>query len=65
MLDLRTCPSFNIENKVLRKIFGSKRDKVTGKWRRLYIKELHDAYFSASIIRVIKKEIGSVCSIFR
>jgi hypothetical protein len=43
MLDLRTCTSFNIENKALRKIFGPKRDEVTEQWRRLYIKERHDA----------------------
>jgi hypothetical protein len=54
MLVLSTCTRFNIENKVLRKIFGPKRDEVTGEWRRLYIMELHDTYSSASIIRVIK-----------
>jgi len=42
------------ENRVLRKIFGPKRDDVTGEWRKLYIEELHDLYYSPSIIRVIK-----------
>ena len=32
------------ENKVLRKIFGPKRDDETGEWRRLYNGELHDLY---------------------
>ena len=34
------------ENRVLREIFGSKRDEVTGKWRRLHNKELYDQYYS-------------------
>jgi hypothetical protein len=42
------------ENKVLRRIFGPKRDEVTGEWRRLHIKELYALYFSPYIIRVIK-----------
>jgi hypothetical protein len=32
------------ENRVLRKIFGPKRGKITGKWRRLYNEELYDLY---------------------
>jgi hypothetical protein len=39
---------------VLRRIFGPKRDEVTGKWRRLHNKELHSLYSSPDIIRVIK-----------
>jgi hypothetical protein len=39
---------------VLRRIFGSKRDEVTGEWRRLHNKELYDLYFSLDIIWVIK-----------
>jgi hypothetical protein len=42
------------ENKVLRRIFGPKRDGVTGEWRRLHNKELYALYSSPSIIRVIK-----------
>jgi hypothetical protein len=40
--------------RVLRRIFGSKRDEVTGKWRRLHNEELNDLYSSPNIIRVIK-----------
>jgi hypothetical protein len=39
---------------LLRRIFGPKIDEVTGKWRILYIEELHDLYSSPSIIRKIK-----------
>jgi hypothetical protein len=42
------------ENMALRKIFGPKRDEVTGEWRKLLNEELHDLYFSPSIIRIIK-----------
>ncbi|KAJ4438263.1 hypothetical protein ANN_14202 [Periplaneta americana] len=39
------------ENKVLRKIFGAKRDEVTGEWRKLHSAELHSLYSSPDIIR--------------
>jgi hypothetical protein len=42
------------ENRVLRRIFGPKRDEVTGEWRKLHNKELHDLYSSPSVIRIIK-----------
>jgi len=42
------------ENRVLRRIFGSKRDEVTGEWRKLNNEELNDQYSSPNIIRVIK-----------
>jgi hypothetical protein len=42
------------ENRVLRRIFGPKRDEVTGAWRKLHNEELHDLYSSPSIIRIIK-----------
>ncbi|KAJ4439521.1 hypothetical protein ANN_07645 [Periplaneta americana] len=42
------------ENKVLRKIFGAKRDEVTGEWRKLHNIELHALYSSPDIIRNIK-----------
>jgi hypothetical protein len=42
------------ENRVLRRIFGSKRDGVTGGWNKLHNKELHNLYSSLSIIRIMK-----------
>jgi hypothetical protein len=42
------------ENRVLRRIFGPKRDEVTGEWRRLHNKELYALYSSPNIIRVTK-----------
>jgi hypothetical protein len=39
---------------VLRRIFGPKRDKATGEWRRLHNEELNDLYSSPNIIRVMK-----------
>jgi hypothetical protein len=42
------------ENRVLRRIFGPKRDEVTGEWGRLHNEELNDLYSSPNIIRVIK-----------
>jgi hypothetical protein len=42
------------ENRVLRRIFGPKRDEVKGEWRKLHNEELRDLYSSPSIIRIIK-----------
>jgi len=42
------------ENMVLRRIFGSRNDEVTGEWRRLHNEELNDLYSSPNIVRVIK-----------
>jgi hypothetical protein len=42
------------ENRVLRRIFGPKRDEVTGDWRKLHDEELHNLYSSPNIIRMIK-----------
>jgi hypothetical protein len=42
------------ENRVLRGIFGPKRDEVRGEWRRLHNEELNDLYSSPNIIRIIK-----------
>jgi hypothetical protein len=42
------------ENRVLRRIFGRKRDEVTGDWRKLHNEELHNLYSSPNIIRMIK-----------
>ena len=43
-----------LENMVLRRIFGPKRDVVTGEWRKLHNEELNDLYCSRNIVRVIK-----------
>jgi len=42
------------ENMVLRRIFGPRRDEVTGEWRRLHNEELNDLYSSSNSVRVIK-----------
>jgi hypothetical protein len=53
------------ENTVLMRIFGPKRDEVTGELRKLHNEELRDLYSSTSIIRIIKyeeDEMGGPCS---
>jgi hypothetical protein len=42
------------ENRVMRRIFGRKRNEVTGEWRKLHNEELRDLYSSQSIIKIIK-----------
>jgi len=42
------------ENRVLRRMFGHKRDEVTGEWRKLHNEEVNDLYCSLNIVRVIK-----------
>jgi hypothetical protein len=42
------------ENKVLRRIFGHRRDEVMVDWRRLYNEKVNDLYCSSNIVRVIK-----------
>ena len=44
------------ENIVLRRIFGPRRDEVTGEWKRLHDVELNDLYSSPNIVRVIKSK---------
>jgi len=41
------------ENRVLRRIFGHRRDEVTGEWRRLHNEELNDLFSSPNVVRVI------------
>ena len=42
------------ENRVLRRVFGSKRDEVTGEWRKLQKEKLRDIYSLPNIVRVVK-----------
>jgi hypothetical protein len=42
------------ENRVLRRVFGPKRDEVTGEWRKLHNDELSDLYSLPNIVRVVK-----------
>ena len=42
------------ENRLLRRVFGPKRDEVTGKRRKLHNEELRDLYFLLNIVRVVK-----------
>jgi len=54
-------------NRVLRRIFGPKRDEVRGEWRKLHNEELNDLYWSPNIVRVIKideNEMGEACSTY-
>ena len=48
------CSVRMFENMVFRRIFGPKRDEVTGEWRKLRNEELNNLYSSPSIVRVIK-----------
>jgi hypothetical protein len=54
------------ENRVLRRIFRSKRDEVMGEWRKLHNEKLHILYSSPNIIRQIKSleiEVGRTCGV--
>ena len=57
-----------LENRIVRKVFGSKREQGTGEWRRIHNEELYDMYcspnikFSGDIIA--KNEIGRACGTF-
>jgi hypothetical protein len=53
------------ENRVLRRIFGPKREEVAGGWRRLHNEELYNLYTSPNIIRVIKsRRMRWACSTY-
>jgi hypothetical protein len=45
------------ENRVLRRMFGSKKDEVIGEWRKLHNEELHNLYTLPNIVRVIKSRM--------
>jgi len=53
-------------NRMLRKIFGPKRDELTGKWRKLHNEKLSDLCFSPNIVgvKIEKNEIGGACSTY-
>jgi hypothetical protein len=54
------------ESAVLRRIFGPKRDGVTGGWRTLHNEELHDFYSSSNIIRIMKpRKMGWAVTVAR
>jgi len=55
------------ENRVLRRIFGLKRDTVTGEWRKLNIEELNDLYSLPNIVsgdQIEKNKMGGACSTY-
>ena len=49
------------ENRVLRRVFGPKRDEVTGEWRKLHNEELNDLYCSPHIEIKIRQNYNFVC----
>jgi hypothetical protein len=48
------------ENRVLRRIFGPKREEVTGGWRRLHNEELHNLHASLNIVKVMTRRVVNV-----
>jgi hypothetical protein len=49
------------ENRVLRRIFGPKRDEVTGGWEKLHFEELHNLYFLSLIIKNMTSQRRGTC----
>ena len=45
------------ENRALRRIFGTKRDEITGEWRKLHNEELNDLYCSPTVVWVIRPKM--------
>jgi len=54
-----------LENRVMRRIFGPKRDEVTGEWRKLHNEELSDLYCSLRFVWVIKSRMTWVGHVAR
>ena len=52
------------ENRVLRRIFGPKRDEVTGEWRKLHNEELSDLYSLTEYCKIAKNEMGGECGVY-
>ena len=52
------------ENRVLRRIFGLKREEVIGEWRKLHNEELNDLQSSSSTDQIDKNEVGASCSTY-
>jgi hypothetical protein len=50
------------ENRMLRRIFGPKRDEVTGDWRKVHNEELHNLYSSPNVITMMEYAMGTKCS---
>jgi hypothetical protein len=56
------------ENRLLREVFGAKREEVTGDWRKLHNEELNNLYCSSKIFsgdQIDKTEMGGACSTYR
>jgi hypothetical protein len=51
------CTLREFENRVLRRIFGLRRDEVTGDWRKLHNEKLHNLYSLPNIVRMIKSRM--------